>query len=123
MTMPPTQPMIAMMQIVCVTFATLGCVRMTTKDLSRYHLILPVIPSLTATLHHPPLKRLRLLMMTGTKRPRMLVMTRTRATRQTRHPSHQALQSIYDMIPLARTFSSPAGTMSAAQKVMRMSLS
>ena len=118
-----TLPMMAMIHTVCVTVAILGCVLLTTRDHSLNHLISPVIPSLTATPNHLPLKRLRLLIMTGTKRLRMLMMTRTRATRQTRHPSHQAPLSIYDMIPLARTCSSPAGTMSAAQNVMRTSLS
>ena len=84
------------------------------RDPSLYLLISLVIPSLMATPNHLPSKRLGLLMMPGTKRKRMLMMPRTRATRQSRHPSHQAPLS---MISLARTCSSPAGTMSAATNV------
>ena len=107
-------PRMAMIHTVCVTVVILGCVLLTKRDHSLYHLISPVIPSLTATPYHLPSKRLELLMMPGTKRKRMLMMSRTRATRQSRHPSHQAPLS---MISLARTCSSPAGTTSAATNV------
>jgi hypothetical protein len=110
-----TLHMMAMIQTVCATVAILGCVLLTTGDHSLNLLTLLRILSPRVAVARLPSK------MPAWMSTTMLMMAWMRATHQTRLLSHQAPQSIYDMTALVHTYSSLAGTMSAALKAMRTS--
>jgi hypothetical protein len=129
-----TLHMMAMILTVCATVAILGCVLLTTGDHSLNLLTLLRILSPRVAVACLPSKMPAWMSTTWAKamtqirpdysirtRPTMLMMAWMRATHQTRLLSHQAPQSIYDMTALVHTYSSLAGTMSAALKAMRTS--